>query len=301
MSEQFLEQVGRAKTVNQLNAQQIQIYNVMTPREAMMAHRLIADPNWKFPNQTPGSDEELAMTAAARDHMVKVIADMVDTGKQTAEPFERQAVARGVWRFSAPGPRRDKSLLIGFTGNSDRLMMPCPTFLQHFDAARTDIVFLADRSRQAFRNGIEGLAGNFEELIAVLPGLLSISDYRRLAITGTSNGGLPSVLAGLMLRAEMVMSVGGSDPEGERWAALQPTSAADLLRRAGPASPETQVTLVVGTECLPDQLAAETTRRLIDAEIVVVSHPSQPVKHNAVYPLVKLRQFGAFAARYLGV
>jgi hypothetical protein len=97
------------------------------------------------------------------------------------------------------------------------------------------------------------------------------------------------------------MAIGGNNPEDDRWEGLGGKTGRDLLVEWAAGSPETRVTLVVGAQSPRDHVSAEATRRLISANVVAVTHPSQAVKHNAAYPLVTQRKFGAFASEHLGL
>lgn len=301
MIDEYLQRIGHCRTLNELNAVHIGMCNIMTPTEALKLHGRIIDPSWTFPEKVAGAEKARAFGSALVQHMTMMVNDLVDAGKDRAEPFGRQRVANGVWRFSGGGERAGKVLVIGFTGNSDRLMMPSPTYLQHFDAAKVDVVFLVDRGKSGFRGGIPEVGQGLTGLVDALPELLSIAEYRKLAVTGTSSGGLPSVLGGLRLHANAVMAIGGNNPEDDRWEGLGGRSGSQLLAEWAAKSPETRVTLVVGAQSPRDHVSAEATRRLIQANLVSVSHPGQPVKHNAAYPLVTQRKFVAFALEHLGL
>jgi hypothetical protein len=300
MIDEYFQRIARCKTLNELNAVHIATCNIMTPTEAIGLHRKMSAPGWRFPVQTVGPDTAAALGIVLVNHMTMMVNDLADAGKDKPERFGRQRVANGVWRFSGGGDRAGKSLVIGFTGNSDRLMMPSPTYLQHFNAADVDIVFLVDRGKRGYRQGIPDVGGSFQDMVDALPGLLAIGEYRKLAVTGTSSGGLPAVLGGLRLKADNIMAIGGNNPEDERWE-LGETSASQLLVQWAAQSPATKVTLVAGAQSPRDHVSAEATLKLIKADFIKVTDPGQPVKHNAAYPLVTQRKFTAFARQYLGL
>jgi len=301
MIDEYFKNIARCRTLNELNAAHITACNVMTPIEALVLHAKMSDPGWRFPTGLVGAETAAGFGAALVQHMTMMVNDLADAGKTEPERFARKRIANGVWRFSVGGEREGKVLLIGFTGNSDRLMMPSPTYLQHFDAKEVDIVFLIDRGKHGYRGGIPEVANGFTELIDALPELLSIGEYKSLAVTGTSSGGLPAVLGGLRLHARAVMAIGGNNPEDDRWERLAGASASELLVKWAGESPETRVTLVAGAQSLRDHVSAEATMKLIKADFVKVARPDQPVKHNAAYPLVTQKRFTAFSRRYLGL
>lgn len=299
MIDDYFRRIAACRTLNELNAVHIRSCNIMTPIEALVLHRKMSEPDWRFPPELVGEEEATAFGAVLLKHMTMMVNDLADAGKSDPERFRRSRVANGVWFFSSGGERRGKTLVIGFTGNSDRLMMPSPTYLQHFNAAEVDIVFLVDRGKNGYRGGIPGVGDGFVAMVDALPELLEVAEYRDLSVTGTSSGGLPAVLGGLRLHAKAIMAIGGNNPEDDRWDQLDGGSARELLMEWATASPETRVTLVAGAQSLRDHVSAEATLNLIKADFVKVSHPSQPVKHNAAYPLVTQRQFSAFASKYL--
>ncbi len=298
MVREYFSRIAQCKTVNQLNAVHIGLCNLMTPREALLVQRRLGDPAWEFPAGQVGKDTARAFRTALQDHMARMVGDLSYCGKTVAEPFARERVAHGAWRFSDGGERRQKSLLIAFTGNADRLMMPSPTYLQHFDAARVDIVFLVDRNKRRYVDGIAEIGASLEAVVDALPDLLGTTGYRRLAVTGTSSGALPAVLAGLRLRAASVLAFGGDNPEAQPWSA---EGAVQRLAAASAASPDTQVRLAFGAQKATDREAAEATARAIEAELVPVTHPTDPVNHNAAYPLVTQGLFRQFVADHLGL
>jgi len=301
MIDEYFERIARCRTLNELNAVHISTCNIMTPVEALVLHRRMTQPSWRFPPQTVGPETAAKLGPVLVNHMTMMVNDLTDAGKDKPEPFKRQRVANGVWRFTNGGERTGKVLVIGFTGNSDRLMMPSPTYLQHFDAAKVDIVFLVDRGKRGYRSGIPEVGDSFQAMVDALPGLLSIGQYRRLAVTGTSSGGLPAVLGGLRLKADSIMAIGGNNPEDDRWEQLADGTASQLLVQWADESSATRVTLVAGAQSPRDHVSAEATLKLIKADFIKVSAPNELVKHNAAYPQVRQRKFSAFARQHLGL
>lgn len=293
---EYFARIAECRTVNQLNAVHISLCNLMTPREVLAVHQWLSGGRWSFPPQHVGPHNAAAFGVALRDHAERMAGDLTYAEKEFAELFARERVAPDVWRFSAGGDRAAKTLVVGFTGNADRLMMPTPTYLQQFDAGLVDIVLLVDRNRARYSQGIAGLGGTLTELTDALPELLSVASYRQVSVTGTSSGGLPAVLAGLRLGAACVLCFGADGPR--RW----PEDEAHLLLPAWRTrSPATRVTMAFGADHERDRAAAQETADLIGAELFPVAHPINPVKHNAAYPLVTQKQFTAFAATHLGL
>lgn len=295
--EEGLRSISRARTLNEVNATYIGMCNIMTPVEAVALQRMLNNGGWRFPPDAVGETAARAISLELQSHATKLANDLLYAGKDTIEPFRRELVRPGIWRFSAGGKRHGKALVLGFTGNADRLMMPSPTYLQHFSAAEVDIVFLVDRARRGYSQGLPGIADSLPGLVSVLPELVATSEYRAVAVTGTSSGGLPSVMAGLGLKAQSVLAIGCASPADRRWAG----QAESLLTDWRAASPGTKVAIAFGAQAPQDQAATEVIAALTGAEMIAVSHPERAVKHNAAYSLVMDEQYGAFAHRHLGL
>jgi hypothetical protein len=295
----YFQRIAHCRTLNELNAVHIAACNLMTPVEALMVYRKMASPTWQFPTTVVGPETAAALGNSLLSHMTMMVNDLTDAGKDQPEPFRRVQIANGVWGFGASRERTNKTLLLCFTGNSDRLMMPSPTFLQHFDPMTVDVVFMVDRNKCGFRDGISEVGDSLATMVDALPKLLAIGDYAKLAVIGTSGGGLAAVLGGLRLKADAIMAIGGTNPEDSHWSKMKGGTAIELLAKWAPESPESRITLVIGAQSPRDRVAAEATLKLIKAELIEVSDPDGPVKHNAAYPLVRQKKFTAFARQYL--
>ena len=144
----------------------------------------------------------------------------------------RRQLRRDVVVFSDGGPRERKTLLLCFSGNAHRMMMPMPVFLQSLRPPDVDVVWLRTQRGQGYRTGIRGIAGSLASSIEGLRILLQPETYRKLAVMGTSGGGLPAIVTGLQLGADAVLSVGGNNPHDERWTAQdEGTGIAERLRQ----------------------------------------------------------------------
>lgn len=303
MIEEYFERVAGCRTLNQINAVHIAMTNVMTPMEALAVRDRLGGGDWTFPAENIGTDGSARLTAMLATHMDKIVGDFVEAGKERAEVFLRMPVARDVWLFSRGGDRSSKTLIIAFTGNADRLMMPTPTFMQHLDAATTDVLMLVDRTKEGYRRGLTGTASSIEELIEMLPSLGETQRYRRIVSAGTSGGGLPSVLAGLKLGVDAVMAVGCRTPHAGRWQNLPGVGqgGADLLAAWHHETTAKSVSIVHGAQYAPDAAAAAEIAHLITARVVPVAVEGVEVKHNALYPLVRAGRFSAFLREHLGL
>lgn len=303
MIEDYFERVASCRTLNQINGVHIAMTNVMTPMEALAVRDRLGAGGWMFPAENVGTEGSARLTAMLAMHMDKIVGDFVEAGKERAEVFLRLPVARDVWLFSRGGERSSKTLIIAFTGNADRLMMPTPTFMQHLDADAADVLMLVDRSKQGYRGGLAGVAESIEDLILALPRLGQAERYRRTVVAGTSGGGLPAVLAGLKLGADAVMAVGCRTPHAGRWQDLRGmgVGGAELLTGWRKESKAGNVSIVHGAQHAQDAAAAAEIAALITARVVPVSVEGVEVQHNALYPLVRAGRFTAFLREHLGV
>lgn len=303
MIEAYFQRVAGCRTLNQINAVHIAMTNVMTPMEALAVRDRLAGGSWMFPAENVGADGSASLTAMLATHMEKIVGDFVEAGKERAEVFQRVPVARDVWLFTRGGERSGKTLIIAFTGNADRLMMPTPTFMQHLDADAVDVLMLVDRSKEGYRRGLGGIAESIEGLILALPRLGETQRYRRIVTAGTSGGGLPAVLAGLKLGVDAVMAVGCRSPHAGRWQDLPGVGlgGAELLVAWHGETAAKGISIVHGAQHAQDAAAAEEIAKLVPARVVPVSVTGVEVQHNALYPLVRAGRFSPFLREHLGV
>ena len=174
------------------------------------------------------------------------------------------------------------------------MMMPMPVFLQHFDSSRVDVAFVKDPKRKGFRKGIDGIAPNLDILIDELKNLLKTDEYQRVVTIGTSGGGLPAILTAVKLGLDTGMSVG---PDAPIWLTNGSKMAGELLLSyARQASTEPRLFLVYGNDNPKDKAKAEALAAVVSAQLIPVSDPSEPVGHNALYPLVEQGKLTEFLA-----
>ena len=301
MIEAYLKRFVECRTINEVNHVHIAMTNLMTPREAVLLLKEITRHAGSFLPRNVDADKAKVLRSTAVGNITRAARDVVGTGKATAEPYGRRALAKGLHVFSDGTGRAAKTLLIGFSGNAERLMMPTPIILQNIDAASVDVAVLRDLRKAGYRDGLEGIGDSLEALIDALPDLLAFSDYRRVATLGTSGGALPALLAGLRLRADAAMSVGGNGPDDPRWQRPDGIGARELIAAYAGSHSRTRVALVHGAQSPRDQAAAEAIAALVAATLVPVSDPAGPVGHGALYPLVGQRRLAAFLKEHLGL
>jgi hypothetical protein len=102
-----------------------------------------------------------------------------------------------------------RNLIIGFCGTLHRLMMPISQFLQLMPCEQHDVLVLSDVRTKHFDAGIEGYSSSFFETLKRLRGLIDERGYQSVICYGVSMGGYPALRAGIWLRAQRAVSVGG--------------------------------------------------------------------------------------------
>lgn len=137
-------------------------------------------------------------------------------------------------------------LVMLFTGATGRLNLPLAVALQHLPIAGRELVLLGDPTRRAYLDGVPGVATS-------LPGLAAwVRDRaagRPIWTLGTSMGGGPAVITGLLAGAVRAAALGGFDPLSRAGA----DGAAAEIRRAlaavpGASEPDAPTVLCVHAE-----------------------------------------------------
>lgn len=321
----YARQLGRCRTINELNRLNILLENRMTPIEVALLDSVLPPrprhrgpirkvitqwcydslprhvrtrinkvrrklPQHLLPTLTNDDIARAAHAWVGRMHDLVAL-----SGKPQPEPYVRTRLAREMAVYKGPGARQDKTLLILFAGNAQRVMLPLPVFLQHLDARQTDVVLLRDPQRTAYRHGLWGVAPTLDGLADALPAWTHAREYRAIEVLGTSGGGLPAVMVALQLGAAAVVSVGGNGPDDARWirhGGIPPRERLQQLR-AGPGH-AVSVTLAYGAQSPRDETAARELAALIDAVCLPVSDADRPVGHGALFPLAQRGRLAEF-------
>lgn len=210
MTELFQRQAARCRTVNEFNRLQIALENRITPLEFGTLAQAV---------------ECHDIPSSIRLWIDELGAQLQRSGKPAHEGFRRSRLKPNLYLYSDGGPSPAKTLVIAFSGNARRLMMPTATFLQHLDASAFDILFISRHPKSNYRNGICGLATSLEGLIDMLRGLLADVDYKQVMTYGTSSGALPALLAALYLDLDQGVGVGGLSLDHARWRDIQQDTA----------------------------------------------------------------------------
>lgn len=135
---------------------------------------------------------------------------MLDSGKQTPEPFSFHRINPNVTHFIGPGSSTDKILLVCFSERGGRrLMMPNAVLLQHTDSRCYDLLIIAEPISEGYMHGVPGLGNNMTEVSQWIARLDLINNYSSIRTMGCSAGGYAAVVAGYILGAEIAVCIGG--------------------------------------------------------------------------------------------
>jgi len=285
---------GQCQTRNQLNALLIKLEVNITPQELADLWRtlFLSEDYWQS-RQTPCAALPVSeLRDVVRAWLSKFVWLARLRNGEIPQPFICKTLGPNVKFYTDDGDRRSKSLLVGFTGQVHRLLVPVAAFLQAVPAQRADVLILQDPHKDGFRRGIPQLAESFQGLFAALPRIFEFHAYERSCTIGTSGGGLPAVLGGIAMGANIAMSVGGNSPRDPRWNNPQGPSAQAILSK-GP-SGATEVISVFGADHEKDRLAARELSQFVRVRMVEISDPRGKVGHNAILPIVQQGQLAEF-------
>lgn len=135
---------------------------------------------------------------------------LLDSGKQEPEPYILRRISPAAYYCTGPGSPADKTLIVCFaTRGSHQLSIPNAALMQHTDAARYDLLIIAEPLNAGYWIGVPWLGKSMGEVIEWISKLDLIRNYNSVRTLGCSAGGYPAVVAGYLLRAEMAVCVGG--------------------------------------------------------------------------------------------
>jgi len=253
----YRRRISRCRTQNQLNRVNIAVENYVTPAEVRYFHTALAGE----PAESPAYQWITRLARGMPNNIVRPV------------EFERRGLCKGVTHYSAnPSSAAQKTLIIGFTGIAHRLMMPTPWVLDCLNPALYDVVLLRDFARVAYASGIPGLGGDFHTALSKLSTHLDRGAYRDAISFGTSAGGVPAILAAILLSLDKAIAI--SPQEFGRVAALlgrhglSDTAYASLL--ASRPQPFPEVLIVCAAEHGDDMAAAASLQRRVPARVLKV-------------------------------
>ncbi|HET7032544.1 MAG TPA: hypothetical protein VFJ48_05425 [Casimicrobiaceae bacterium] len=192
----YRKRIARCRMQGQIDRIHLALANYITPAEARhFRSALAADPA-----DSPGRKWITGFTDAMPTHAVRPF------------EFERRRLSNSATYYTADVSSRDrKTLIIGFTGRFHRLMVPTAWFLDCLNPALYDVVVLRDFSKSVYIAGIAGLGDEFCAALANLATRIDARAYRNTVSLGTSAGGLPAILAAILLGLDRAVAIGAQD------------------------------------------------------------------------------------------
>lgn len=280
----YRQRLARCRTENQSNRLHIVVENYVTPTEV----RHFDDALAKEAHDVPG-----------RLWIAQLLGPMPN-GKPRAVEFERRGIRRDVTLYTnSTVPASQKTLIIGFAGNYQRLMAPMPHLLDCLNPAQYDVLVLRDLKRLLFSKGVAGLGPDFFSAMQNLHRRVDPTAYRNTIALGTSSGALPALLAAIVLKLRRGIALGS--PDIERYTSY-------LRERGVHDAPYAQL-LAARPEPFPELILAYGAAFSVDAAAAHALHgllPSRlhPVENCATHSLfgwhLKRRTLPAFLETLLG-
>lgn len=192
----YRKRIARCRTENQLNRVHIALENYITPAEVRYFAAALAEE----PPDSPSG------------RWIARLRHFMPTDAVRPVEFERRAARRDLTHYTADvGSPDQKTLILGFASKGHRLMLPMHCVLGCLNPELYDLLVLRDYSRLFFSKGIPGLGGDFFEALSNLRKQIDLSAYRNCVALGTSAGGLPALMAAMMLQLDRGISIGGID------------------------------------------------------------------------------------------
>jgi hypothetical protein len=130
---------------------------------------------------------------------------------EAPQAYQRHALASRATLYQNPASDvANKGLLVAFTGDARRLMLPVCVVLQLIDSRHWDVVVLRKYGSKSFLSESEDVEGKFPGLIRYVQCAISASRYLRTITLGTSGGGSAAIMAALLMGADRGLSICGS-------------------------------------------------------------------------------------------
>ncbi len=279
----YRRRIARCRTENQRNRVHIALENYMTPVEVRHFCAALAEDPADSPSRT----------------WIAGLNGFLPTKKIRTVEFERRGLCKGATRYTADtASREQKTLILAFAGHFQRLMVPTPSVLDCFDPALYDVILLRDFARAFFSRGIPGLGDDFFAMLSNLRQAAELDAYRNCIALGSSSGGLPALLAAIVLGLRRGVSIGGMDfaefaARLERDGLSEAPYAATLASRPEP-FPELQLVFCRGHPV--DSAAATALHRRIPSNLRDVNCKG----HGVIPTKLMRRRLPSFLADVLG-
>jgi hypothetical protein len=213
---------------------------------------------------------------------------------ETPQAYQRHALASRATLYQDPASDvAKKGLLVAFTGDARRLLLPVCVVLQLIDSRRWDVVVLRKYGTKSFLRGLDDVAGNFPGLIRHVQGAVSPTRYRRTITLGTSGGGSAAIMAALLMGADRGLSICGSAPKtrADIWLRCRIT-----LGQLKAAVLGRELWYVYGAEFAPDVRSAHVLFERYGGKL----HPiPEADEHNVFHWLLERGRLAAFLERLI--
>lgn len=261
----YVKLASHCRTVNEYNQLHIGLENVCTPRELAEIAKL-ATSRWGFK----------ATRSWLKNYQIWT-PELFDT----PQGYGRRTISRHVILYQSPEREScDKDLLVAFTGNARRLMLPVCVFLQYLDSRLWDVVVLKKCARNSYQLGLEGISADFPGLVEFIQTTFSSTQYRRVITLGTSSGGFAAILAARLMGAQRGISIGGFAPKIAQSSAIWKQRASD----------RTDLRFVYASESAVDHQSALALLGFFGGRL----WPVPGAGHNPIGPMMKNGRFGEF-------
>jgi acyl-CoA synthetase (AMP-forming)/AMP-acid ligase II/acyl carrier protein len=207
----------------------------------------------------------------------------------TAVNWQRQSLSPDMFLYSdRTVPAKSKTLLVGFSGNAMRLMMPTYCVLTSLNPSDFDLLLLRDSSRRHYEAGVPSLGRTIAEIAGTLKDFAEKGGYRNVIALGTSAGGLAAICAADLNRWTRAV-VAGCDIPANHPDLMQCLDKTARNKSDG----KLQIRLLYSDQVARDNEAALAVAQLYPDAIKIVD---SQVDHNLLYQFYKsgrLRQFFA--------
>lgn len=287
MLDWYVAEIMRRQTANLINQLHIMLENMLAPAELCA---LIDESRERGTNLPPPAA-----------HWLGRMDTLLRGGGQTVQPYERRMINKSAAVYAAPGTEAERSgrtVVVAFTGDAHRLMMPISLLLQQFPADRYEMLMLSDFRRSLYLRGIDGLGSDFPETLERIRTLIPAPSEGRVVTLGTSAGGLAAIWAAIELGLPRAVSVGGVTPDeiGERvqTQGMSTPGFDDAIRRNAGRLPE--VLLVSGEQNDRDNRKALSMAGRLHATLISVPDCAN---HNVLHALWSRGELRPFLARLM--
>jgi acyl-CoA synthetase (AMP-forming)/AMP-acid ligase II/acyl carrier protein len=142
--------------------------------------------------------------------------------------WEREMLSSFCMSYHIGADHQCADVLVGFTGNQGRLMLPIHVFLNALPIKYCRLVLLTDPGRNHYQDGIPGIGSGFTSLMAGLEKILPVKLRNSTGFIGTSAGAVTALICGLDNGSRNIGVVGPDALENK--ATLQIALAKSLVR-----------------------------------------------------------------------